>query len=137
MRARKAEFDQLRRRRLRMLTGAPTDVRIPEVQAALAAIEKSARQYQKSMQRPPAQSVLWRDLARVNPFSNAISSQYLRLSVMAQAWATPGQRLHGSAPLLRDIKWGLEWLDAHEFNAHTREQGNWYDFEIDAPGCLA
>ncbi len=136
MKARLAEFDDLRLRRLHMLTGAGVDVRIPEVKTALAGIERTARQYQRSLQRRPNQAVLWKDLARLNPFSNAISNQYLRLLAMAQAWATPGQRLHESAALLHDVTWGLEWLDEHEFNAHTVENGNWYDFEIAAPRCL-
>ena len=136
MGVRAPEFERLRKRRLRMLTVPLRDVRIPEVKAALTATERLARRYQKSMERPPKRNVLWRDLTGMNPFSNAISSQYLRLSGMAQAWATTGQKLHGNAALLRDIKWALGWLDANEFNAHVLEQGNWYDYEIDAPGCL-
>lgn len=136
MKAKPSEFAHLRRRRLHMLTGAGVDRRIPEVRTALAGIERTARQYQRSLQRRPHQGVLWKDLAGLNPFSNAISSAYLRLSAMALAWATPGQRLHGSAALLHDVTWGLEWLDAHDFNAHTIENGNWYDFEIAAPWCL-
>lgn len=131
-----SEFRVVLTRRLQMLTGGRADSRAAEVKVALVGIERTARQYQRSMLRPPKQSVLWRDLAGLSPFSNAISSQYERLLAMARAWATPGQRLHRSATLLRDVKWGLEWLNANEFNAQTRENGNWYDFEIDAPGCL-
>ena len=135
MKVRPAEFERLRKRRLRMLTVAPDESQLPEVKAALTVLERSARQFQKTFDRSP-KTALWRNLSGLTPFSNAISSQYQQLSVMAQAWATPGQGLHGSAALVRDIKFGLEWLDQHEFNAHIAETGNWFDFEIDAPGCL-
>ena len=137
MRVRPAEFKELRNRALLMLIGARDDARLPEVKVALAGVERTARKYQKSMLRSPTQGVLWRNLAGLNPFSNAISSQYQQLSVMAQAWAMPGQGLYRNAGLLRDVKRGLEWLDANDFNAHVAEQGNWFDFEIGAPGCLA
>jgi hyaluronate lyase len=136
MKVRAAEFERLRKRRLLMLTVAPDEAEAPEVKAALVVLERTARRYQKTMDRTARHGVLWRNLAKLNPFSNAISSQYLQLSVMAQAWASPGQDLHGDRSLLRDIKWGLEWLHANQFNANTKERGNWYDFEIDAPGCL-
>src|SRR5687767_5795096 len=135
-RVRAPEFKKLWKRRVHMLTVLPSDAGIPEVRTALVATERLARRYQKSMERQPKRHVLWRDLAGLTPFSNAISSQCQRLSVMAQAWATAGQKLHGNAALLRDIKWGLGWLEANDFNAHVLEQGNWYDFEIGAPECL-
>jgi hyaluronate lyase len=135
MKVRAAEFERLRKRRFRMLTVAPDESQLPEVKAALSVLERSARQFQKTLDRSP-KAALWRNLSGLTPFSNAISSQYQQLSVMAQAWATPGQALQGSATLLRDIKWGLDWLDKHDFNAHVAERGNWFDFEIDAPGCL-
>ena len=135
MKVRAAEFERLRKRRFRMLTVAPDESQLPEVKAAVTVLERSARQFQKTLDRSPKRT-LWRNLSGLTPFSNAISSQYQQLSVMAQAWATAGQGLHGNAALLRDIKWSLAWLDQHEFNAHIAETGNWFDFEIDAPGCL-
>ena len=136
MKVKGLEFRRLLNRRLRMLTVPAGDTAIPEVKAGLAVAERQARRFQKLMERPPKRKVLWADLANLNPFSNAISSQYQRLSLMAQAWATPGQKLHGNAALLRDIKFGLEWMHANEFGANVLENGNWYDFEIGAPGCL-
>ncbi len=133
MSIRPAEFDGLLARRRHMLTGRRLDSGIPEVKAALANVEATARQFHRSLQRSPDRTILWKDLAGLKPFSNAISSQYLRLQAMALAWATPGQSLHGRADLLRDIKSGLAFMEAHEFNARTGENGNWYDFEIAAP----
>jgi hyaluronate lyase len=130
------EFDKLRIRRLSMLTGTRLDTSLAEVKSALASLETSARQHQNTMQRSPKRKILWQDLAHMNPFSNAISSQYLRLRTMALAWGTPGQRLYRSRKLLADIQSGLAWMDENDFTAHSVENGNWYDFEISAPQRL-
>ena len=136
MKTRAAEINELRLRRVRMLTGADVDHSDHEVKAALTQIERTAQRYQRALLSRPKLGVLWSDLARHTPSSNAISSQYLRLSAMALAWATPGQRLYRRPALLRHVIGALEWLDEHEFNAHVVESGNWYDFEIGAPRCL-
>ena len=129
-------MDDLRLRWRGMLTGGDAlDTAIPQVRSTLSSIESSARSNRASLQKSTDRQTLWTDIARTN-VSADVSSTYSRLRTMALAWAQPGQNLYQDAGLLADTVAGLEWMDAHRYNARSSEYDNWWDWEIGTPAIL-
>jgi hyaluronate lyase len=130
-------MDDLRLRWRQMLTGGVSlDASLSQVRARLSSMQSTANRDWSSMQKSAGRQMLWTDLASTTD-SAEISSAYGRLRGMALAWATPGQSLYQDAGLLADLISGMEWMDAHRYNASATEFGNWYDWEIGSPAIVA
>jgi hyaluronate lyase len=130
------DIDVLRLHWRQMLTGgASPDTSIAEVRSRLSSLESLANREWSFMDKSAGRQTLWADLASPNS-SSAISSTYSRLHELALAWATAGQSLYQDTALLADILSGMDWMDAHRYNPGAAEFGNWYDWEIGAPGYV-
>ena len=129
------DMDGLRLRWRQMLSGASPDTSIAAVRSRLSSLQSTANREWSLMQKSAGRQTLWTDLASASS-SSAISSTYSRLHDMAVAWSTPGQSLYQDAGLLSDILSGMDWMDAHRYNTGAAEFGNWFDWEIGAPGYV-
>ena len=130
------DLDSLRLRWRQTLTGgAALDNTLPAVRSRLSSIASTANSDWSSLQKSAARTTLWTDAASTT-ISAHISTTYGRLRDMAIAWSTPGQALYQDAGLLADCIAGLEWMDAHRYNARSTEYDNWWDWEIGTPAEL-
>jgi hyaluronate lyase len=118
-----------------LIGGANLDPNLAPVRSRLNSIQAAGRNNWSALQKAADRQTLWTDIARTN-VSGDISSTYGRLRDMALAWATPGQALYQDGDLLNDILSGLDWMDAHRYNAKSSEYDNWWDWEIGTPAIL-
>lgn len=130
--ARADDFDTLRLKWRDTIVGTGYDVADPDVAALLGNTAWSANTYWTSMDKSPARTFLWSDLASTTDSSH-VSSNYGRLWWMAMAYATPGCSLQGNAGLLADLTSALDWMNANRYGAATAQYDNWWDWEIGAP----
>jgi hyaluronate lyase len=130
------DMDDLRLRwRDTLVGGSNLNTSLVQVRSRLTSIQTTGRNNWTSLQKAADRPSLWTDIARTN-ISADISSNYGRLRDMTVAWATPGQALYQDAGLLADILAGLDWMDAHRYNAKSIEYDNWWDWEIGTPAIL-
>ena len=130
------DMDNLRLRwRQTLVGGSNLDPSLAQVRSRLNSIQSAGRNDWSSLQKAADRQALWTDIARTN-ISADISSTYGRLRDMAVAWATPGQTMYQDAGLLADTIAGLDWMDAHRYNALSSEYDNWWDWEIGTPAIL-
>ncbi len=126
------EYDTLRLKWFDTLVGTGYDTQDPVVISKLNSIASSANSNWSSMDKSPARTFLWSDLASTT-VSAHITDNYNRLRAMAIAYATPGCSLAGNATLLADTVAGLDWMHANRYNPTKSIYSNWWDFEIGSP----
>ncbi len=126
------EYDTLRLKWKDIIVGAGYDTGDPDVASKLASIASAANSNWSSMDKSPARTFLWSDLASATD-SAQVTSNYTRLRAMALAYATSGCSLQGNASLLADVVGGLDWMNANRYGAATAQYGNWWDWEIGSP----
>ncbi len=126
------EYDDLRLKWKSIIVGSGYDTLDPDVASRLTSIASTANNHWNSMDKAPARTFLWSDLASTTESSH-ITSSYSRLRAMALAHATPGCSLQGNAALLADIVSALDWMFANRYGATTTQYGNWWDWEIGTP----
>ena len=126
------EFDDLRLKWRDSLIGTGYDIADTNVISRLNSIASTANTHWASLDKTPARTFLWSDLASTTDSSH-ITDSYSRLRDMALAYATPGCSLAGNAALLADTIDGLDWMFANRYGATTKQYFNWWDWEIGAP----
>ncbi|MEY3898461.1 MAG: hypothetical protein RLZZ214_3983 [Verrucomicrobiota bacterium] len=133
--ARADEYDTLRLKWRDIVVGTGYNVADPDVAARLGSIAYNASNYWTAMDKSPARTYLWSDLASTT-VSAHVSSTYGRLQAMALAYATPGCSLQGNAAMLADLIGGLDWMHANRYGATSAQYDNWWDWEIGSPLLL-
>ena len=126
------EFDVLRLKWRDTIVGTGYDTQDTNVAARLNSIANSANSNWSSMDKSPARTFLWSDLASTT-ISIHINYSYQRLRSMALAYATSGCFLQGNAALLADTISGLDWMYTNRYNPTKTIYDNWYEFEIGSP----
>ncbi len=126
------EFDGLRLKWRDSLIGTGYDIADTNVISRLNSIASTANTHWASLDKTPARTFLWSDLASTTDSSH-ITDSYSRLRDMALAYATPGCSLAGNAALLADTIDGLDWMFANRYGATTKQYFNWWDWEIGTP----
>jgi hyaluronate lyase len=126
------EFDDLRLKWRNSLVGTGYDTSDANVISRLNSIANSANANWASLDKFPARTFLWSDLASTT-VSIHINYNYQRLRSMALAYATPGCSLYGNPALLADTIGGLDWMHAKRYNPTVSIYDNWYEFEIGSP----
>ena len=126
------EYDDLRLKWRDIIIGSGYDTGDSNVASRLTSIANAANTNWSSMDKSPARTFLWSDLASTT-ISSHVTNTYSRLMGMAQAYATPGCSLQGNATLLADIVSGLDWMYANRYGATTAQYDNWWDWEIGSP----
>lgn len=133
------EYDAMRDKWRKMLTGEPLDPADADVSAAVAAQAAEANGYWQSMNKSATRTHLWSDIPNVG-HSVHIRTAYERLRAMALAYSTPGSALAGDPALAADIVGALDYMYAtryHEFVVTTPSgTSNWWDWEIGIPMAL-
>jgi len=130
--ARADEYDDLLLKWRDLLVGTGYDTADPDVADRLASIVGTANSHWAAMDKSPARTFLWSDLASTT-ISSDITNSYHRLRAMTIAYATPGCSLAGNATLLADIISGLDWMNQNRYNPTKSIYSNWWDFEIGSP----
>jgi hyaluronate lyase len=130
--ARADEYDTLRLKWFDTIVGTGYDTQDPVVISKLNSIASSANSNWSSMDKSPARTFLWSDLASTT-VSSDITDSYSRLHAMALAYATPGCSLAGNATLLADTVDALDWMYTNRYNPTKSIYSNWWDWEIGSP----
>ncbi|WP_405943596.1 polysaccharide lyase 8 family protein [Streptomyces sp. NBC_00932] len=118
-----------------LITGGDFDASDPDFAAALAALDASAADFWKRLDRTAARTALWPDYVPVTD-PGMFSQSYTRLRTLATAWATTGAALHGSEEVADALVSALRFLHDTAYNPDKRETGNWWFWEIGAPRAL-
>jgi hyaluronate lyase len=135
------EYDTMREKwRIRMSGGPAVNFADADVAKMLEKNSQSALALWKSMDRSPARSALWADVADWSR-SSSMRLSYTRLATLALAYGTVGNSLYANTSLRDDIINGLDWLYATHYNPNTVAFDNWWDWQIGAPlqltNCMA
>ncbi|GAA3482559.1 hypothetical protein [Streptomyces yanii] len=128
-------FDELLQRAETLLTGGAFDPSDPDVVAAVAALDTTAKGLWETLDRSAGRTALWPDLSPVTDPGN-FGQSYTRLRTLATAWATPGTSLAGSAETADALVAALRFTYDTAYNPAKRETGNWWFWEIGAPRAL-
>ncbi|MFI2410638.1 polysaccharide lyase 8 family protein [Streptomyces sp. NPDC018947] len=118
-----------------LLTGGAPDLADPDVAAAVTALDTSAGALWAGLDRDPARTALWADLAPLTDPGN-FGQSYTRLRTLATAWATPGTSLAGDPAVADALVAALRLTHDTAYNPARRETGNWWFWEIGAPRAL-
>ncbi|WP_328333868.1 MULTISPECIES: polysaccharide lyase 8 family protein [unclassified Streptomyces] len=118
-----------------LITGGAFDASDPDFAAALAALDASAADFWKRLDRTAARTALWPDYVPVTD-PGMFSQSYTRLRTLATAWATTGAALSGSDEVADALVSALRFLHDTAYNKDKRESGNWWFWEIGAPRAL-
>lgn len=78
---------------------------------------------------------LWADLADPRD-SWHVTLNYRNLRTLAEVYALEVSPYYQNEELVRDIIYGLDWMDEHRYNNQGIDYGNWWDFQIGAPLAL-
>ncbi|MFE7389204.1 polysaccharide lyase 8 family protein [Streptomyces sp. NPDC057582] len=128
-------FDALLQRAETLLTGGAFDLSDPDVVAAVATLDTTARGLWETLDRSAGRTALWPDLSPVTDPGN-FGQSYTRLRTLATAWATSGTSLAGSAETADALVAALRFTYDTAYNPAKRETGNWWFWEIGAPRAL-
>lgn len=126
------EYDDLRLKWKNIIVGSGYDTLDVDVASRLTSIANTANNNWSSMDKSPARTFLWSDLASTT-ISSHVTNTYSRLLTMAQAYATPGCSLADNATLLADLVSALDWMHTNRYGASTAQYDNWWDWEIGSP----
>ncbi|MFF8711870.1 polysaccharide lyase 8 family protein [Streptomyces sp. NPDC015184] len=130
-----AGFDTLLQRAETLLTGGVPDPADPDLTAAVAALDTTARGLWDTLDRGAGRTALWSDLAPLTAPGN-FGQSYTRLRTLATAWATEGTSLAGSAEVADALVAALRFTHDTAYNPTRPETGNWWFWEIGAPRAL-
>ncbi|MFF8614263.1 polysaccharide lyase 8 family protein [Streptomyces sp. NPDC015350] len=128
-------FDTLLQRAETLLTGGVPDPADPDLTAAVAALDTTARGLWDTLDRGAGRTALWSDLAPLTAPGN-FGQSYTRLRTLATAWATEGTSLAGSAEVADALVAALRFTHDTAYNPTRPETGNWWFWEIGAPRAL-
>ncbi|MFB7952025.1 polysaccharide lyase 8 family protein [Streptomyces sp. NPDC056045] len=128
-------FDTLLQRAETLLTGGVPDPADPDLTAAVAALDTTARGLWDTLDRGAGRTALWSDLAPLTAPGN-FGQSYTRLRTLATAWATEGTSLAGSAEVAAALVAALRFTHDTAYNPTRPETGNWWFWEIGAPRAL-
>jgi hyaluronate lyase len=128
-------FDALLQRAETLLTGGAFDPSDPDVVAAVATLDTTAKGLWETLDRSAGRTALWPDLSPVTDPGN-FGQSYTRLRTLATAWATSGTSLAGSAETVDALVTALRFTYDTAYNPAKRETGNWWFWEIGAPRAL-
>ncbi|MFF3391807.1 polysaccharide lyase 8 family protein [Streptomyces sp. NPDC002669] len=128
-------FDTLLRRAETLLTGGVPDPADPDLAAAVAALDTTARGLWDTLDRGAGRTALWSDLAPLTAPGN-FGQSYTRLRTLAIAWATSGTSFAGSAEVADALVAALRFTHDTAYNPTRPETGNWWFWEIGAPRAL-
>ncbi|MFE7617152.1 polysaccharide lyase 8 family protein [Streptomyces sp. NPDC057496] len=128
-------FDTLLQRAEALLTGGVPDPADPDLAAAVAALDTTARGLWDTLDRGTGRTALWSDLAPLTAPGN-FGQSYTRLRTLATAWATAGTSLAGSADVADALVAALRFTHDTAYNPTRPETGNWWFWEIGAPRAL-
>ncbi|MEU6104645.1 polysaccharide lyase 8 family protein [Streptomyces flaveolus] len=118
-----------------LLTGGDLDPADPDFAAAVTALDTTAQALWDTLDRSPARTALWADLAPVTDPGN-FGQSYTRLRTVATAWATPGTSLTADPAVADALVAALRFTHDAAYNPARRETGNWWFWEIGAPRAL-
>lgn len=124
-------YDNMRAQWNAMLVGASNNMNDADVAASVNRIASNANTYWSSMNTTPGAAYLWSDISDFTK-SGTITSNYVRLQAMAEAYAQPGNSLQGNTALAQAVAYGLDWLYTNYYNPNTTIFGNWWDWDIGA-----
>ncbi|WP_318216053.1 polysaccharide lyase 8 family protein [Streptomyces sp. SCL15-6] len=130
-----ADVPALLERAEALLTGGDLDPADPDLAAAVTALDATARALWETLDRSPARTALWADLAPVADPGN-FGQSYTRLRTLAIAWATPGTTLTADSAVADALVAALRFTHDAAYNPARRETGNWWFWEIGAPRAL-
>lgn len=88
-----------------------------------------------TLNRSKDRKYLWSDLTSTSDSSD-VSNNYYRLKDMAYAYVMKGSVLYQNEELRDDIIEGLDWMYVNRYNENQPQYGNWWNWEIGAPGAL-
>ncbi|WP_371600449.1 polysaccharide lyase family 8 super-sandwich domain-containing protein [Streptomyces sp. NBC_00564] len=124
------EYDTLRLRWIdRTLLGTGYDATQEPFATLFTLMGSTASGFLSGMN--PSTASLWDDLP-IGSVSANVTSSYVRLKWMAQAWAFDGTGLTGDADLLAAVLTGLDWMYATAYTPTTTTYDNWWDWQIGA-----
>ncbi|MEU4797839.1 polysaccharide lyase 8 family protein [Streptomyces sp. NPDC023327] len=142
---RESAYDALLERAATQLTGGAFDAGDPDFAAALKALDTQAAAWWRQLDRSAGRTALWPDLSPASEPGN-FGQSYTRLRTLATAWATPGTSLSAppgtasgagtGADVAGTLLDALRFLHATGYHPGRPESGNWWFWEIGAPGAL-
>ena len=123
------------------LVGSPeiNDMQNPEIAEKIKALDKLCLAKWQSMNKGEKPEILWGDSKPIE--SGELSKQFGGILTLARGWGTYGSEFYQNEQLLRDIKFGLEWMYENMYGeAEKRNEGwrdiyacNWWYWFIGAP----
>lgn len=128
-------YAELREKWLGTIIGVNNDLSSPNVQRVINRIDGFVEQHWTSIKTDGG--ILWdaKNVANYETDPAHTRTMYLNLEWMAKGYATPESKYYQNEDLLKDIKYGLEWL--YENGYGIQEQyGNWWQWEIGIPKAL-
>ncbi|OCT15327.1 hypothetical protein A8709_14645 [Paenibacillus pectinilyticus] len=132
------EYDKIRIRWKETLTGKDSlDISNSGIKSRIDDNAAKAQLYWDNLQMNGASTTLWSDIASSTSDSTFVLDHYVRLKVMALAYATKGSILYNNPALKTDILGALDWMLDHLYTNTGVEFGNWWNWDIGAPNRLA
>lgn len=137
------DFAALRSRYRDMVLGTDFDLGVPEIAAAISAIDTAASDALAKIAPGADRDRVFTDLPfEVRPGigdgtkSARIVSTFGRLLTMGRAHQTPGSLLYGDSACLEAVLAGLRTIHDLVYHSGAEEWDNWYHWEISGPRSL-
>ncbi|AVM69531.1 hypothetical protein C3V36_09935 [Lachnospiraceae bacterium oral taxon 500] len=138
------EFDRLRQKFA--IQKAMYDLSDPQIQAMITRIDNQAGEYLTKLDTDPNRTAVFTNYplkkdkngkpVQEAAATNNMRNSYVWLNTLLRAYHTYGSKYENDAQLYQTIKDGLELLYRVRYNPFTRENGNWWQWEIGVPKAL-
>lgn len=139
--AEETDYQTLRARYVKNLTGGENDLTDPDVKAFVEAIEKAAKEAWDTYAykgKGACQGIPWAEdqgESTEEEYKNdavKFRKSYQKLEKMAKAYSTTGSELKGDQELFKDITAAMDWLSTNCYYPRP-ETDNWWTWEIGLP----